>query len=339
MNEFDRYQMTAEKLKDDILYENRKLLRQLAEKEQSFELVKMVHFDQTIDLNVLNDIIIGCTGCLHSMMFSNKLTVSDLSPNHEIYRKLSNDKESIMTVSHLRVDKNLVEGFTAVIYPVGTSDLVKDHYHKVRAIVMLYPARLMDDEVLAFIKSFMIVNEVLINIVLTRERMMELIETDPMTKAYNRLSWRQNIKRYLYQNAPFFMMFVDLDDFKIINDTYGHQKGDEVLKFAVAWLKSSFREDDKVFRLGGDEFAVIGFVDPKEDRGFIDKLKGLNESYEEHLKKFLSLSGSVSLGILITRGGQTEEEVFSKTDVLLYESKAKGKGTMTLLDEIDRGEA
>lgn len=335
MNDFESYQKTAEKLKDDILLQNRKLLRQLAEKEQSFELVKMVHFDQSIDLRVLNDIIIGCTGCLHAMMFSNKETLSDLKEGHPVYQGIFKHRERYMTMEALKVEKDIIQGFTAVIYPVGSSDLVKDYHHKVRSIVMLYPNKLMDDEVLAFVKSFMIVNEVLINIVLTRERMMELIETDPLTKAYNRLSWRQNIKRYLYQGAPFFIMFVDLDDFKTVNDTHGHQKGDEVLKLTVAWLKSTFRPDDKVFRLGGDEFAVAGFLDMNEDQGFISKLKELNEAFRFTMNRFLKLEGSVSLGVLITSGGKTEEDVFSKTDELLYQSKTAGKGTITVYNEIN----
>lgn len=334
MNEFDRYQMTAEKLKDDILEKNRKLTRQLAEKDQSFELVKMVHFNKDVNLQALNDILIGCTGCLHAMMFSNKMIVSDLKSEDPIYQILLREREHFMEVDELVVNKTIVDGFTAIVYPVGVSDLVEGHHHVVRSIIMLYPNKLMDDELLGFIKSFMIVTEVMINIVLTRERMTELIETDPLTKAFNRLAWRENLKRYLYGGAPFYIMLVDLDNFKMINDTFGHPKGDDVLKGTVSWLNSVVRADDKVFRLGGDEFAVTGFIDPHEQNTLLDKMLALNSSYNKHINESLHLDVTVSLGLLITKSGQSEDLIFSKVDDLLYQSKSSGRNTMTVQNEL-----
>jgi len=192
----------------------------------------------------------------------------------------------------------------------------------------------MDNEVLEFINSFMIVNEVMINIVLTRERMTELIETDPLTKALNRLAWRENLKRLLSDVVPFYILMIDVDSFKTINDTYGHPKGDEVLKFTAAWLKNSVRADDKVFRLGGDEFAVMGIINRNEENTLLDKLLAFNASYRENVLKFLKLETSISIGVLFTDSHQTEEQVFSKVDDLLYKSKASGKNTMTIQNEL-----
>lgn len=334
MNEFEQYQITTEKLKDDILEKNRKLMRQLAEKDQSFELVKMVHFNKEVNLHTLTDILIGCTGCLHAMMFSNKMTISDLKPSDLVYQVVYAKKEQIMQTKALIVDRELVHGFTTIIYPIGISDLVEGHHHVVNSIVMLYPNKLMDQEVLEFIKSFMIVNEVLINIVLTRERMTELIETDPLTKAFNRLAWRENIKRYLHGGSPFYIMLIDLDNFKMINDTFGHPKGDEVLKLTAQWLKSIVRADDRVFRLGGDEFAVTGFIDPFEKNTIVDKLHALNNGFSETMSRFLGLDTSMSLGVLITNSGLTETEIFGKVDELLYRSKQSGRDTITVQNEL-----
>ena len=83
MNTFDKYQRTAEGIKDSVLEENRLLTRQLAESQQSFELLKFVHFDKSIDLEKLTDIIVGCTGCLYSMMFHNEKN------NNKSFRKQS----------------------------------------------------------------------------------------------------------------------------------------------------------------------------------------------------------------------------------------------------------
>ncbi len=334
MNAFEEYQITAEKLKDDMMDKNRKLTRQLAEKNQSFELVKMVHFNKAVNLQTLNDILIGCTGCLHSFIFSNKMTISNLKPDDSIYQSLASNREQFMMVTELQVNRTLIEGFTTIIYPVGISDLIEGHHHVVKCIVMLYPNKVMDNEVLEFIKSFMIVNEVLINIVLTRERMTELIETDPLTKALNRLAWRENLKRLLSDVVPFYILMIDVDRFKTINDTYGHPKGDEVLKFTAAWLKNSVRADDKVFRLGGDEFAVMGIINPYEENTLLDKLVAFNASYRESASKFLKLDTSISIGVLFTGSNQTEDEVFSKVDELLYQSKTSGKNTITIQNEL-----
>lgn len=334
MNTFDLYQITAEKLKDEIMAKNRKLSRQLAEKDQSFELVKMVHFNKEVNLQTLNDILIGCTGCLHSFIFSNKMTISNLKPDSPIYQHLVANRDQLIHSCTLQVDRTLVLGFTTIIYPVGISDLVEGHHHIVHSIVMLYPNKVMDNEVLEFIKSFMIVNEVMINIVITRERMTELIETDPLTKALNRLAWRENLKRFLGDVIPFFILMIDVDRFKTINDTYGHPKGDEVLKFTAAWLKNSVRADDKVFRLGGDEFAVMGRINPNEENTFLEKLVTFNASYQENAKKFLKLETSLSIGALFTISGQSEDQIFSKVDELLYQSKTSGKNTITIQNEL-----
>jgi len=332
--DFELYQMTAERVKDDALQENRRLLRQLAEKEQSFEIVKQVHFNRNIDLRTLNDIIIGCTGCLHTMMFSNKKILSDMEPQNSLYKDLVLQRERFEGAIQLEIISDLIPGYTTVVYPVGTSDLVEGHHHHVKCIVMLYPTHLMDQEILTFLKSFMIVNEVLINIVLTRERMLELIETDPMTKAYNRLAWRESIQRYLYENTPFFILFLDLDNFKNLNDTLGHQMGDEILKFTADWLKIHFRSDDRVFRLGGDEFAVLGFVNALDDFILEEKLSQLNQSFIQEVKEALNVSITTSLGCYITLGDKDETEVYIKVDELLCKSKAKGRNTITVYSEL-----
>ena len=334
--EFEMYQMTAERVKDDALQENRRLLRQLAEKEQSFEIVKQVHFNRNIDLRTLNDIIVGCTGCLHTVMFSNKKILSDLDSKNPIFKELVSHREKFEKSESLELYSDLIEGFTTVVYPVGTSDLVEGHHHKVKCIVMLYPTRLMDQEVLTFLKSFMIVNEVLINIVLTRERMLELIETDPLTKALNRLAWRESIQRYLYEKSPFFVLFLDIDNFKLMNDTYGHLKGDELLIFTAAWLKSQFRADDRVFRLGGDEFAVLGFVDRHDELILEEKLALLNGSYIHEASSRVGVNISSSMGCYITEGNLTELEIYAKVDELLYASKEKGRNAITVYSELVR---
>jgi diguanylate cyclase (GGDEF)-like protein len=334
MTDFEMYQMTAERIKDDVMQQNRKLERKLSEKDQSFELVKMVHFDKSIDLQTLNDIIIGCTGCMHSLMFYHHQVITNLDKSTPLYELVIAHKDQLTASDDMLVTDNLIPDYTAVMYPVSTSEMLSESKRFVKHIVMLYPTHRMTSEVLEFAKSFMIVNEVLINIVLTRAKMMELIETDPMTKVLNRSSWTDNLTELVESKSPFFVLFFDLDNFKNLNDVYGHQKGDDILKFVSEWLKNAFRGDDRIFRLGGDEFAVTGHINSDHIDGLKEKFAGLNAYYKQSVKAHLNLESTISIGAFIAQRKYTEQEVYALVDNLLYESKQKGRDTITLVTEI-----
>ncbi len=334
MSDFDKYQRTAEGVKERISEENRKLARKLAEKEQSFELVKLVHFDKSIDLETLNDIIIGCTGCMHSMMFYKQRVITNMSPDNPLYDEVIKNKALITQGTELFVSDTIIPGFTTVMYPVSSSQMLADNRAFVKNIVLLYPTKFVNSEVLDFVKSFMIVNEVLINIVLTREKMVELIETDPLTKTLNRSSWNNNLKQIVLDGIPFFIIFMDIDNFKNLNDRMGHQKGDEVLKFTGAWLKNTFRGEDKVFRFGGDEFAVTGRVNTDSQDGLLTKFNSLNAGFKSTITQFLGIDTSISIGALIADRPMNEQEIYSQVDSLLYLSKKKGRDTISIVSDI-----
>lgn len=335
MSDFDKYQRTAEGVKERISEENRSLARRLAEKEQSFELVKMVHFDKSIDLVTLNDIIIGCTGCLHSVMFYQQRVITNMNADDTLYEAVLKNKALLTEGSELYVSDSLIPGFTTVMYPVSSSQMLSASKAFVKNIVLLYPTRFVNQEVLDFVKSFMIVNEVLINIVLTREKMVELIETDPLTKALNRSSWKSTLKQIVQEKIPFFILFIDIDNFKNLNDTLGHQRGDDVLKFTGTWAKNTFRGDDRVFRLGGDEFAVTGRVNLDSKEGLINKFNTLNHSFKTMIKNFLDIDTSISIGALIMDNPFDENEVYTRVDSLLYLSKKKGRDTISIVSELN----
>jgi len=88
-----------------------------------------------------------------------------------------------------------------------------------------------------------------------------LNRTDDLTGLYNRRHWEEvaerELARYLRTRRPAVVMMIDLDDFKQINDTHGHQVGDEVLRAIADVLKSCLREIDTPARYGGDEFCAL----------------------------------------------------------------------------------
>lgn len=332
MSTFDKYQRTTESVKDSTLEENRRLTRQLAESRQSFELLKFVHFDKSINLDTLNDIIVGCTGCLYSFMYYLDRTITNLDSNHPIYKSILVHKKQLLNHETLFVDYDLIPNHTVVVYPVSTSQMISSE-SLIHNIILIYPSKFLTDEALEFVKNFMIVNDVLINIVLMREKMYELIETDPLTTLLNRSSWNSNLEWIVKTGEPFFIIFIDIDNFKVLNDTYGHQKGDEVLKVGSAWLKNAFRGEDKVFRLGGDEFAVIGKVNTDTIEGLFYKIENLNKGYRNTIKTFLGIDSRISIGALITEKPKDIEEIYTRVDALLYESKKKGRDQVHIVSD------
>ena len=91
--------------------------------------------------------------------------------------------------------------------------------------------------------------------------LMQAAITDPLTGCHNRRFLEQVMDRELQRHArfglPLSLLFIDLDRFKSINDTIGHEAGDEVLRYVARFLRQHIREADYIFRWGGDEFLVL----------------------------------------------------------------------------------
>lgn len=328
MFDYDRYKGSPENIKDIVLEENRILTRKLAESQQSFELLKLVHFDRTINLEKLNDIIIGCTGCLHSMMVYRGIILTNLKPEDTLYQHTLNQLEDLTNGDGLTVFDSLFDEITVMCYPVSVSQINQEQDEKIH-IILMFPKRLVNHEVRDFVKSFMLVNDVLVNIVISREKMVKLIETDPLTKLLNRSSWNSTLETIVRHPDSFFILFIDLDKFKVINDTFGHQTGDEILKETGHWLRSVFREDDRVFRLGGDEFAVTGKINPESADGFYAKIQSLNEQFTKALQSKLQIEATISIGALFTKNAEDKDSLYLRVDRLLYKSKEKGRNTLS----------
>ena len=93
---------------------------------------------------------------------------------------------------------------------------------------------------------------------------------DPLTGLYNRKFFYENVTKLLdiadRENRPLLIIFIDLDNFKYVNDVYGHKRGDEVLKEVAEILKCGFRNSDIISRLGGDEFVVAILLKNNEEQ-------------------------------------------------------------------------
>lgn len=161
---------------------------------------------------------------------------------------------------------------------------------------------------------------------------------DPLTHLPNRRAFETIMERHLTQHhddTPSVLAFVDLDLFKIINDSVGHHAGDDVLCQVSQALADNIRSDDTVARLGGDEFAVLlthcNMRDAKQTiADLISRLENLSFSYEERI---FAISASVGL-VNIGDDALTLSDLMSRADVAMYEAKSAGRGQIVDYNDI-----
>ena len=154
---------------------------------------------------------------------------------------------------------------------------------------------------------------------------------DPMTQLLNRSAMQQAIEEQINSQAAYMFSIIDLDDFKSINDNYGHVFGDEVLKYVADVLRNACRSDDITGRLGGDEFVMLFRADVTRDEAARRLIAIIDRIREGVDTLSIETKVSVSIGaILVTRPGLSFLDVYRSADAALYESKHKGKKAYSL---------
>ncbi len=166
----------------------------------------------------------------------------------------------------------------------------------------------------------------------SQKQMEQLAYFDSLTGLANRSYFRNQLRKALAMSQrgyySFALLYFDLDEFKLINDTLGHDAGDELLVEVASRLTSRLREDDTIARLGGDEFAVI-LSDIKDKMHAGQIAASLQEAFQEPVKLGTHTVGiSASIGITIAPEDAVDEELLLKhADLAMYEAKARGKNT------------
>ena len=149
---------------------------------------------------------------------------------------------------------------------------------------------------------------------------------DELTGAYNRAGYELLVSGLDLEST--YMMLLDVDNFKYINDTYGHETGDKILIKLVQVLNSIFRDDDCICRIGGDEFVVFMVHSSGMPQRLIEsKIIQINDELAKTEDGLPPIS--ISVGVVNGKNVDDVESLFEKTDAAMYESKKKGKHTYT----------
>ncbi len=170
-----------------------------------------------------------------------------------------------------------------------------------------------------------------------QKRELEALEykatRDPLTGIYNKEVTIKKIDKYLSgnKNSQHMLMFIDLDDFKKVNDTYGHLRGDKVLIYVTGRIKELFSEGEIIGRIGGDEFVVfIGNIDQVEDvTKKAQDLRSALETIYVDMENAIPISGSIGIAIS-PEDGIHYEQLMECADKALYRVKKHGKNNYML---------
>jgi len=160
------------------------------------------------------------------------------------------------------------------------------------------------------------------------EEMEKLAHFDSMTGACNRgyglaLLGRE-LKLARRRKTPFLLIYIDIDDFKNINDTFGHGEGDQVLKEVVKLLKSALREIDIICRMGGDEFLLIFPGSSPKDLSIINERFNKNLiKLNQTIKKPYKIGFSIGISCYDPDNPQSMDELIRIADNKMYEEKKK----------------
>jgi diguanylate cyclase (GGDEF)-like protein len=168
---------------------------------------------------------------------------------------------------------------------------------------------------------------------------LELLSiTDQLTGLFNRRHFddvfAQEIQRAARYAHPFSVMMMDIDHFKNVNDTYGHQAGDFILKGVANILCSQLRETDILARYGGEEFVVV--LPETGESVALSIAERIRGALEEH--KFCcgdnELHVTISIGVVTASGEQDDEEVLHAADDALYKAKEEGRNRVVKAEQL-----
>ncbi|CDX00604.1 PAS domain S-box/diguanylate cyclase (GGDEF) domain-containing protein [Desulfitobacterium hafniense] len=149
------------------------------------------------------------------------------------------------------------------------------------------------------------------------EKLKKNAETDALTGLYNRNLFHTVIQSYITESKPYGLIMLDISGLKYINDHFGHEEGDRILKEAAEAIRSSIRDTDFAFRFGGDEFLILTSYQEAVLKTIANRIRSKNKIPTENTPAVLNLS----LGYATSLEEKNMEAVLSSADQRMYRDK------------------
>lgn len=163
------------------------------------------------------------------------------------------------------------------------------------------------------------------------EELKKELYLDRLTQLFNRRKYDeiidQKVENYELTNSQFCLVLIDIDYFKAINDNYGHDMGDFVLKEFAKILQENIRKSDLLFRWGGEEFALVVDNDIMKTYNLSEKLRNIIAKHS-----FQSIKVTASFGVSSIKKGFNKKTLFKNSDKALYKAKQAGRNKV-IIDE------
>ena len=175
-----------------------------------------------------------------------------------------------------------------------------------------------------------------------QHQLVQLTDQDPLTGLMNRRrfhvelgKWVQHAVRY---QRPVSLLFIDVDQFKVVNDTLGHAAGDRFLSEIAILIGRNMRDTDIVGRLGGDEFGVLLTETPREGANLVAQRLLQNLHQTDFVIDNHRLHGSASIGVVTCPDhGQDLETLLTRADIAMYRAKQAGRNRFHVFSDDDLG--
>ena len=161
---------------------------------------------------------------------------------------------------------------------------------------------------------------------------------DFLTGLYNRRYFFNNIDQYIQESENGFrnlyIAMMDIDNFKKINDTYGHDEGDRAIVYLSEILRTNTKQNDLVSRFGGEEFCVALLCDNDDIAyGIFERIRQSVESFSFTTRKEETVRFTISIGLCRFKQGDLIDDVINQADMNLYDAKHNGKNQIVFKDE------
>ncbi|PSU35007.1 sensor domain-containing diguanylate cyclase [Photobacterium lutimaris] len=157
---------------------------------------------------------------------------------------------------------------------------------------------------------------------------LRIQQTDAMTGLRSKYYLQAQIEKHIKASAPYYVAMVDIDDFKVINDTHGHLFGDKVIIAVADCLRRESDRHTVVARYGGEEFAIL--VPAEDIVGVKMVLEYIRESISSMQLEFSGKSCVVQVSIGVAKGGDDMEQSIARADKALYQAKENGKNQVVI---------